>query len=172
LCQLIANFNACVDPDYDFEQFYNEIWNLDTAIGYGLQVWGRIVGVGNVLTITEGDYLGMTGPAGASGDSFDNGIFYSGEPTTGNFVLSDSAFYQLILAKAAANITNGSTQAINEILINILFPNRGNANVIDNQNMTMTYNFSFPLLPYEIALVNKFATFISPCGVSFNLVQP
>lgn len=172
LCQIIANFNACVDPNYDLQQFYDLIFNVDTAVGYGLDVWGRIVGVNRVLTVAEGVYLGMEGPSGSSGDSFDNGIFYSGQPTTSNFSLTDDAFRQLILAKAAANITNDSIQAINSILIDVLFPNRGNAYVIDHQNMSMTYNFTFKLLPFEVALVNELASFMTPCGVSFNVVHP
>lgn len=172
LCQLIANINACVSPDYDLERFYDLLWNLDTAVGYGLDVWGRRVGIGRVLTVAQGDFLGMEGPTGASGDSFDNGIFYSGQTTTSNFTLTDEAFRQLILAKAAANITNDSIPAINSILVDVLFPNRGNAYVIDNQDMSMTYNFTFKLLPYEVSLVNELANFMTPTGVSFNVVHP
>lgn len=172
LCQIIANFNAGVDPNYLLEQFYNLIWSIDSAVGYGLDVHGRRVGVGRTLTVDAGDYLGMEGLSGASGDSFNNGIFYSGQATTGNFNLTDDAFRQLILAKAAANITNDSILALNAIFMDILFPSRGNVYVIDNQDMTMVYHFTFKLLPYEVSLVNALANFMTPSGVSFTVVHP
>lgn len=171
LTQLIANFNACVDPQYVLQQFYDLIWNLDTAVGYGLDTWGRKVGIGRTLTLQAADYLGFTGPSGASGDSFNAGIFYSGEDTTFNYVMTDDAYRTAIFAKAAANITNGSIPALNAILMDILFPSRGNAFVIDNQNMTMEWKFNFVLQPFEVALVGLLAGFVSPCGVGFTIVH-
>lgn len=171
LCQLIANFNAVIDPNYDLERFYDFIWNIDTASGYGLDVWGRIVGIGRVLTVAGGDFLGFTGAGGASGDSFNAGIFYSGQATTSNFTLTDEAYRTLILAKAAANITNGSVQAINAILL-ALFPGRGNCYVQDHQNMTMTYVFTFPLQPFEVTIVSSSGVLPTPTGVLANVVFP
>lgn len=173
LCQLITNFNNYVDPGYNIEQFYTDIMNIQTAQGYGLDVWGRIVGVGRVLVVAIGDYLGMTGtPSGpevTSGDSFDVGIFYSGEQITSNFRLDDQSYRNLIYAKAAANITNGSIPAINYILMNILFFARGFCSVIDNQNMTMSYFFEFTLTPVEVSIVQNSGVLPTPAGVFANI---
>lgn len=172
LTQLVANFNACVDPNYLLQQFYDLLWNVDTAVGYGLDAIGRKVGINRVITIPAADFLGFEGPSGASGDSFNAGIFYSGQPTTVNYTMTDESYRQAILAKAAANITNGSIQAINAILMNILFPSRGNAYVIDNQDMTMVYHFSFPLEPFEIALVTTEGILPTPAAVFVTVVHP
>src|ERR1700761_2637927 len=46
---LCVNMSEYVDPTQNFDSFYDTMWNVDTATGYGLQCWGRIVGVTNVL---------------------------------------------------------------------------------------------------------------------------
>jgi hypothetical protein len=168
--QLITNLNTCIDPAYNLQQFYDECWLLDTAIGYGLDCWGRRVGVNRVITVSAGDYLGFTGVTdsgeGASGDSFNSGIFYSGQPTTGNYSLTDDAFRQLILAKAAANITNGSTPAINAILL-MLFPGRGNCFPGDTEILTDKGFRPLRLLSGDIRILSpvsgEFETAVGKC---------
>src|ERR1700681_2336819 len=49
LIQLCTNMAQYVDPTLNLDQFYDNIWNIDTAIGYGLDCWGEIVGVGRVI---------------------------------------------------------------------------------------------------------------------------
>ncbi len=162
LLALLESIDEWISPDANFEAFYNLIWNVDTAVGYGLDVWGRIVGIVRTVTITNNYYFGfaqandptLVGTWGEAGSTpSGHAPFYSGEPVTKNFVLADDAFRKLIFAKAAANITNGSIQSINAILMNILFPGRGNAYVVDGLNMTMTYAFDFPLQPFEVSIV-------------------
>ena len=176
LLSLIESFDDCISPDANLEAFYDDIWNILTAQGRGLDIWGRIVGIVRTITVSEGDYFGYTGEnvsgdVHASGDSYNAAIFYEGESITSNFELTDHAFRQLILAKAAANITNGSTQAINQILMN-LFPGRGNAYVEDNLDMTMVYKFTFPLQPFEVAIVLNSGVMPRPTGVSVSIDYP
>ena len=61
IVQLVTNLNAYIDPTTNIDAFYDFVWNVDTAKGYGLDVWGRIVGVGRVLEIATVDYFGFTG---------------------------------------------------------------------------------------------------------------
>ena len=176
LCSIISSFNAAVDPQYMLQQFYDQIWNLDTCIGVGLDSWGRKVGIGRTLSVNTGEFFGFTGVIsgvqGTSGDSFNVGIFYSGSNITTNFTLVDHSYRQLIFAKAAANITNGSIPAQNYILMNILFPNRGNAYVTNVQNMQMVYTFTFPLYLYEVAIIATSGVMPVPAGVSATLTYP
>jgi hypothetical protein len=170
LTALLGFINDWLEQDANFEVFYDSIWNIATAVGYGLDVWGRIVGVVRVLTVAADEYLGFEGsPGSASGDSFTVAPWYEGEPTTSNYSLTDDAFRQLIYAKAAANITNGSIQAINYILTNILFPDRGHAYVIDNLDMTMIYKFDYQLAPFEVAIVATSGVLPRPVGVSVSV---
>ena len=125
---LIDAIEQWISPDANFEAFYNYIWNVETAQGPGLDIWGRIVNVGRTLQVAQGSYFGF----GEAGDrtGFGQSPFYTGEPTTYNYAMTDAVYRQVIFAKAAYNITDGSIPAINAILM-MLFPNRGNAYVID-----------------------------------------
>lgn len=129
ITQLISNWFQYIDQTADIDAFLDNIWDITTAVGYGLDVWGRIVGVTRILTVQTGRFFGFE-EQGITVDPFNQSPFYAGVPSSANFSLSDSAFRSLIYAKALFNITNGSIPAINQIL-RTLFPNRGNAFVTE-----------------------------------------
>jgi hypothetical protein len=170
ILSLINSFSSAVDPSANIDAFYNLVWNVETAEGYGLQVWGRIVGVTNVLEIPGGVIdFGFEEAGDASAAPFGQGVFFNGTPATSNFTLSDDAFRTLILAKALANISQCNIHAYNTILMS-LFPNRGNAFVTDTGNMQMNLVFMFPLQPFEIAILLQSGAFTPPTGVGFSLM--
>lgn len=173
LDQLIVDFAQYLDQTANFDAFFDLIWNVDTAQGIGLDIWGRIVGVNRVLQLPANPlpYLG-TEEAGTPTllTPYNVAPFYSGAPLTNNFALSDDAFRLLIFAKALANICDGSIPAINQLLLN-LFPNLGNCYVADGQNMTMTYVFSFILSPVQFAIVQNSGVLPRATGVAVNIVQ-
>src|ERR1043166_4995609 len=53
MMQLLADFYDYIDPVYLDDQFFDLVWNVDTAIGYGLDIWGRIVGVSRVIQVVN-----------------------------------------------------------------------------------------------------------------------
>lgn len=171
IAALINYYEQYFDPTANFNRFYNQIWNIYTAKGYGLDVWGRILGVGRVLQVSAGSYFGFKGPVSASGVPFNQGVFFNGERLTNNYALPDTQYLQLLLAKAAANISNGSIPSINAIL-RFLFPGLGNAYCTDGQNMTMTYTFTFALSPVQLAIVFQSGVLPKPAGVALSIVQP
>ena len=87
ITSLIGSFNAAVDPIDNINNFLTWIWQVSTAQGFGLDIWGRIVGVSRVV------------------------------PTNPATVLTDPQFLQLILLKALANISRTSSYSINSLLI-------------------------------------------------------
>jgi hypothetical protein len=166
---IVHNFASYVDPTTNFDAFYDMVWNVDTAQGYGLDVWGRIVGVSRVLHLPDGSkYLGFH--EATDGHSFGEGIFYSGGTVTTNFSLADPFFRRLILAKALSNISDGSIAGINQILIN-LFGSYGNCYVIDNGDMTMVYSFGSTLSVVDFAIVSQSGILPRPCGVAVTVQQ-
>ena len=176
IVQLVSNMNAYLDPHANIDSFYDLVWNVDTAQGYGLDVWGRIVGVTRILTISTVSYFGFTGPGGASGDPWNVSPFYNGQSITSNYALTDDAFRALILAKALANICNATIPAINQILINLFgssgpLPVSGNCYCTDGENMTMTFTFGSSLDPVQTAIVYQSGVLPRPCGVSATVVQ-
>jgi Protein of unknown function (DUF2612) len=86
LVSLISSFNAAIDPSANIAAFLQYIWNVKTAVGYGLNVWGAIVGVSRVV------------------------------PSTPPITLEDADYQTLILVKAAANIGNVSIPTLNRLL--------------------------------------------------------
>jgi hypothetical protein len=169
IVQLIQNMNAYFSADANFNNFFNQIWNIDTAVGYGLDVWGRIVGVTRVLKIASVSYFGFAEALPGS-QPFNQAPFFSGQTTTSNFSLSDDSFRTLLFAKAMANITDGSIPSINALLMS-LFGSSGQAFVTDNGNMTMTYTFDFVLSPVDVAIVSQSGILPRPPGVAATIVQ-
>ncbi len=41
LVQLINNMDDYINPDADFDAFYDFVWNVETAQGFGLDIWGQ-----------------------------------------------------------------------------------------------------------------------------------
>lgn len=169
LVQLIKNMSTYVDPTANFDAFYDLVWNVLTAQGWGLDVWGRIVNVSRTLTVANDLVFGFEEATTGSASPFNQGTFYTGGSDTNNYALTDAAYRMLILSKAMANICNGSIPAINQILLN-LFPGRGNCYVTDGLDMTMTYTFDFALTAVEEAIVAQSVALPRPAGVSFTMV--
>ncbi len=163
LLNLIAKFAAAMEQKWNLDNFYDLVWNVQTATGWGLDVWGHIVVVSRTLQVAT-RYFGFEEGA-PDYDPFDTSPFYSGAPTTNAYVLSDDVFRLLIIAKAAANIWDGSIAGANAIL-NILFPNRGVCYLADNGDMTMTYTFQFLPTPVELAIIETSKVLPRPTGVA------
>lgn len=169
LTDLIDRLSMAIDRQEDFDAFHDIIWNIDTAAGFGLDIWGRIVGVGRALYVPDEEYLGFS----EAGDAypFGEGIFYGGTSATPNYLLTDTAYRRVIMAKAALNITDGSIHAINAILM-ALFPSSGNVYVRDNRDMTLTYVFGAPITRIEYAIVTQANVLPRPAGVGFTVETP
>jgi len=168
LAQLIWNNIAYLEAAEAIDNWFDNVWNIQTAQGYGLDVWGRIVGVQRVLQVAATAFWGYSEALPGS-EPYGQAPFYESGSVTSNYALSDDAFRTLILAKALANISDGSIPGLNQILLN-LFPGRGNCYVTDGQDMTMTYTFEFPLSPVELAIVEQSGVLPTPCGVTATVV--
>ncbi len=157
IVQLIRSMNAYIDPTANLDAFYNLVWNVlaegATLSDYGLDVWGRIVGVTRNLNLPEG----IVNP----------GQFVF---TPGTYRLDNEYFRTLILVKALANITDCSVPSLNQLLSN-LFSGRGRCYVIDQFDMSMEYVFEFYLQPYEYAIVTGSGAIPHPAGVQFSVFQ-
>lgn len=166
---LIGNMDAYIDQTANLDLFYDNIFNVATAQGYGLDVWGNIVNVSRILDVPQGaNYFGFD-EAEPGSNPFNTQAFFSGQQLTNNFILSDSSYRVLIYAKALANICDGSIPAMNQILLR-LFPNRGNCFVTDGLDMTMAYTFQFVLTQVELAIVAQSGALPKPTGVALSIV--
>ncbi len=185
ITQLVQNMNDYIDPRKSLLGFYNVVWNVDTAVGFGLDIWGRIVGVSRVIPIpaTRGSFGFQTDNFppdwqnfGVVGQPATGGPFYSGQTNTGGFTLDDDAYRVLILTKALANIVATNAPSLNALVRN-LFPGRGRAYTIDRGKsnasaggMAMTYVFEFKLSTIEYAILAFSGVLPHPAGVKVNVL--
>ncbi len=176
---MIESWFDSLDQTMDIESFYDNIWNIHTAVGYGLDIWGRIVGVGrNVQLLNPGNYFGYE--QGETWDTFGPGglsPFYTGQALTNTYTFTDQAYRQLILAKALANICDGSMPALNAILLALFGPGNpfgqgagGECYVTNGQDMTMTFTFNFALTPVQESIIKQSGVLPIPSGVVASIV--
>lgn len=171
LTALIENLNEYIDPRVNFAAFYDYVWNVDTAQGFGLDIWGRIVGVSRLLRIPNTSKILGFSNASIPPDwqPFNQGTFNTGNSSTQTYVLPDATFRTLILTKALANIVATNAASMNQLLRN-LFPGRGRTYVRDNGAMSMTFVFEFSLTPAEYAILTESGALPHPAGVQYNVV--
>jgi hypothetical protein len=163
LAQMIDSMNQFFDPAVDFQAFFDYVWNVDTAQGFGLDIWGAIVNVSRNLTVPNTD-LEVFGFEQGDGEPFGQAPFYKGQPTTMTYTLDDTSYRKLILVKALSNISICSAPSINQQLRN-LFPSRGKCYVNDFYDMTMRLTFEFELESFEIAILTQSNAITRPAAV-------
>lgn len=122
LLALIESMNAVIEPTADIAAFYESVFDPETAFGWGLDVWGRIVAIPRTLEVEATNYQTVR--------------FYGIKPQqlrarpvclreqVEHFCLQDNAYRLLIWMKAASNITDGSLLDLNKI-VHWLFSARG-----------------------------------------------
>jgi beta-lactam-binding protein with PASTA domain len=180
LLQWIDNCNQYFDQSANVAEFYATVWNIDTAIGFGLDILGRIVGVSRLLQIpNEATYFGFdnehTPPNWDNFGSTQTGgsgmaPFYTGHNASESYLLNDDAYRQLILAKAFANICISTAPAINRILQNLYGP--GLAYVLNTGPMSISYNFNFTPSPIQLAILEQSNVIPTPPGVAVTIITP
>lgn len=121
---LVEAFWASLNPDADIKSIYENMVDPDTAVGFGLDVWGRIVAIGREYASKDvtSPYWGYEPPVGVTNPrmrNYGNAPFY--KEITGKVRLSDSAYRTYIFLKAMINIGDGSLASLNH-MIRVLFP--------------------------------------------------
>lgn len=171
ILRLVHNMAEYVDQRVNMNNFYNLVWNVDTAVGFGLDIWGNIVGVSRLLRLPSDDpifgYINADDPP--DWFPFNEGIFNPGDQATQAYLLPDDAFRTLILTKALANIVATNAASLNQLLKN-LFPGRGKAYVQDLGGMAMSFVFEFTLTSTEYAILTQSGALPHPAGVAYSVV--
>lgn len=184
LCALTTDMNDYIDPRANLDEFYNLIWNIQTAggadeslTGYGLDIWGRIVGVSRILYVAAtASYFGFNeqgSPSVGFNETLDAGSFYTGVPATDQVTLNNGDFRKLIYIKALANISDCSIPAMNQLLKNVasVLGYGDRAYVTVNGTMDINYYFEYPLTALQEAMIVDSGAMITPAGVATTLVH-
>lgn len=158
LIALLQSLNTAIDPSADIQAFYNNIWNISTAVGRGLDIWGQIVDVSRSLQVAYNPaYFGFneayTAPTAATGaQPFQTSPMYNGTQATQTYTLGDADYRTLILVKAAANISNLSVPSVNALL-SYLFRASGRISVQDMGGMKQRYVVEFIPTNVQTAII-------------------
>lgn len=164
----VDSFNSSVDPGANVDDFYSTVLDIDTAKGFGLDIWGAILGVGrNLLATAAGKYVGFNEGQTSANDyqPFGSGVFYVGQ-SQGAFTLGDEAYRTLLMAKALSNIIDGSIPAYNRLLT-LLFPTKVvYCNVTASKQVQLIFNPG--ATPFELAIVNNSGALARPVGTQFT----
>jgi len=140
---LIQNMAASIAADGDIDNFYSTIWDINTAQGFGLDIWGRILGISRNVNI----------PA-----------IFPVLVAPGVTPLPDNQYRTLLLVKAMTNISNCSAPQINNAL-QALFPNKGKVYVVDQGNMHILYMILFAPDAWQYAILGAPGALPRPAGV-------
>lgn len=94
--RIVSILESCREhilPDADIVSFFNNIFNVETAVGYGLDVWGNIVGVSRFIQDWQN--------------------------ASTIYTLNDEDFRKVLFFKAAANIMDSTMYSMNYLLHNL-----------------------------------------------------
>lgn len=174
LLSIIETFNQAISLDEFTDEFITKVWDLTTNETFGLDIWGKIVGIGRYITApVDSDSFGFSeADSEAPGYPlpFNDFPFYAGVQETAYVRLSDDAYRTLILCKAFSNISIATISDINKFL-SILFAGRGRAYCVNYRDMTIGITFEFALAPYEQLLLSRYDVIPVPGGVQLNINQ-
>ena len=158
-----------IAPDADIDLFYQSIFNIGTAQGVGLDIWGRILGIGRNVDLTDlSEFFGFYG---SDNQPFDQAPFWDGtNQPTGIYTLSDEGYRQLLLWKAMANIAAADAASLNNLLQG-LFPEK-NVVIYETGVMAIELILYFPLEPWERTILKNYGLIAKGAGVDMDGVEP
>lgn len=146
--------------------WFNDVFNLDTANPFGLRVWSDILDLPLYSTIIPDDPDYPNFGFDPTGLNFENGNFAT--DTNNNYRLTFEQIRTVLKLKWLQLTTNCVTPEINRSLANI-FP-AGDIFAIDTFNMTMTY-VNVERLPKELfRIIKELDLLPRPAAVGINFI--
>ncbi len=172
---LMAGIDKLIRPDEDIKLFYDKYINIMTAQGPGLDAWGLLIGVSRLFRVddntSDNTFFGFSVDDDEV-EGFDVSPFYATgvNDDLSSFILDDDAYRELLLLKAAANISRVDVASLTALL-DTLFPNRGEMYIIEDAPMQLQFVFEFELTPFERALLKRRDLPPKPAGVFYEVIE-
>lgn len=142
LKKILQNKQAFLDKNV--KQFWDDwvknVFNIDTANTFGLELWGRFLGVGRPSYVDEGQTIDFT----------------------------DEQYRTVLKGRVMLMMSNGSIPSINKYL-NYLFPNKA-VFVVDYFTMEINIVFYYTPTAAEMAIIKSDGFLPRPAGVKVNYV--
>lgn len=151
-----------------WENWYRDVFNLDTANQFGLNVWARILGIPLVVSTPP-----QTDPKWGfdpNHPNFGRGNF---APSADGVIMLDTEQARLVLKlRAFQIITRGDVLSVGAFLSQLFAP-MGEVRVLDGLDMTVTYVFLFVPPASIMFVLRRFDLLPRPEGVEAKiLVNP
>ena len=165
ILQLTHDFSLRIDPAPDIDTFFENIFDIDTARGWGLDNWGRILGVPRGVQVAAVDWFGFDG---SQLQPWNNAPWYNSAQATNLYPLTDDAYRKLLLYKAAANIGSSDAATINRLLTQV-FPMFDH--VVDNLDMSIRAVFNDYLQEVELGILQTYGALNKGAGVEWSFLS-
>ena len=170
---VIRGYYDYISPQKDIDLIYDKMINIYTAEGYGLDVWGRIVGISReyVAVDEQYNYLGFDNrPYNMDRiETFNNAPFY--KIVNGKIKLEDNAYRTYILIKALINISNVSLNSLN-FIFSQLFPDT-DIKVLHSNTMTLRLLVIGAMSQAQIGAIKNIEWLPAGVGLQFyHIITP
>lgn len=144
--KLITSFQGRLSPYDEIDLFFNKIFDIYTAEGYGLDNWGRILDINRVV------------------EDADTGVSYR---------LEDEPYRLLLLYKALANISSADAETLNRLLSELINTGIGSFNpvayVLEVDVMVIRWVFESFLTGEQKAIFKVAGILAKGAGVGWQL---
>lgn len=153
IIKLLEAFREDISPEADIKTFYRNVMDIETAVGEGLDVWGRIVALEREVVLDDGTRV----------------------------TLGDDDYRRLLMYKCLANITDASGATLNKMM-KLLYPQAPPAIVpvvtemkegdkfYNGTPMVVRWYINGHVTAMELALFKLGGTLCLGAGVGWDLV--
>ena len=145
LVNFIEGLDTSISPIPALKVFYDNTFNINTAKGEGLDIWGNILNIKRSLSLTIDD-------------------------VEQQYTLSDDEYRMVLKLACAKNIADATCESIYKSL-SFIFSSYGNIYVSDLGNMHMRYSFEFLLPNIIYAILKKTGVVPKPAGVDLEILE-
>lgn len=172
LLAIISGMNDVIDPQYFIDDFYEYVFRLSSAKGFGLDLWAEKVGVSRNVPMADPNAKTFgyeTTPTQEPNFTPFNVAPFSDGGAFSSYQLSDNDLRKLIIVKAARNIIYATALNINKFLLMVFDGRRAYYNI--TVHMTAEYVFEFNLTDFDKLIVYTLDMLPKPCGVGISYKQ-
>lgn len=145
MTSVIAGFARMIDPYEEIQTFYDDIFNIMSAQGQGLDIWGEIIDIPRVIQVNDASAM----------------------------TLDDDHYRALLLYKALANISSSDIATLNKLLQTLIDTDigvfNGNAYVLETGPMKIRWVFEYFLNEVEMAIFKTAGTLARGAGVGWEM---
>lgn len=161
---LVSGLTGIFNNAQTMEDWYNIVFNIKTAQGFGLDIWGSILNQGRLFYYTDPNN-GTTESVYLKGAQTVDSVSYSAEQI-------EEIYRQVLFLKAMSNITNATLASLNQML-QFYYQGRGRVYVINYGTMKIRYVYEFYVNKLEKAIFTS-DVMPRPTGVlaTFEYIPP